>query len=418
MSDLFKRILAPQPKTSIFRQDRAGRSGVVRVLAGLIVCLAITSLLSSARLVDMAERQSFGSSRDRWLSVAHAVDRTASALSLDRPADAIDEALGRRESDSTIILGELAAGAEVGIGTSAASGSKTVPAPGTTTPATAAAPTIASSSSAPLTTEAPDTTTPTTTTPTTTSPPTTVPSFGTVDVDHPLRVWFGGDSLGEYVGSQLIYRFVDQALATTELDFQISSGLSRPDYFDWPTRLSEVMQQEPRPQVVVFMAGGNDDQDMQVDAGRLPFINEQWEIEYRRRVATMMDITAYEGTQMVWINLPPMREKKLNTLATTVNSILADEASSRSWVTITDVGPTLSGSGGGYDQFIVDPDGGKTVRARTNDGVHLTPTASKWVAQQVWTHIDAAWTFDASVASSSTTQSSTQAPSPTVSSTG
>ena len=53
---------------------------------------------------------------------------------------------------------------------------------------------------------------------------------------------------------------------TTRLDSKISSGLARPDYFDWPARLTQAMAGDPRPEAVVFMVGANDDTDLRVDA--------------------------------------------------------------------------------------------------------------------------------------------------------
>ena len=379
MPELFRRFIRPARKQSIFRTEQTGASSVNRVFGGLVICLIVTALLSSGRLVAMAERQEFGPERDRWLSAAEGVDSVASRLALNQPAQAIEGALGRGEgAQGDVVLGELAAAAPT-------TTSPTTTAPTTTT---IAEPNIATTT-APTTLST--TTAPTTTAPTTAPPP---PILGDVTVNDPLRIWTGGDSLGEYVGSELLYRVADPGLSVVELDFTISTGLARPDYFDWPARFSEVMQRDDRPNVVVFMVGGNDDQDLRVDGERVDVGTPEWQAAYRERAATMMDIAAYPDVQMLWINLPPMRDDRRETISLEINNAIAAEAELRPWVRVVDIVDLFTGPDGGYEQFIDAPDGSATRKARANDGVHITRQASTWVAEQVWDMISSQWRFD------------------------
>lgn len=64
------------------------------LLAAAVACLGLAALLVSGKLVEIAERQPLGESRDWWLSLATGVDRTANFLSLNRPYDLILEARG------------------------------------------------------------------------------------------------------------------------------------------------------------------------------------------------------------------------------------------------------------------------------------------------------------------------------------
>ncbi len=307
MLDALPKIIRPARKQSIFRTDRGGASGVGRVFGGLVVCLVVTGLLSSGRLVSMAERQEFGSRRDRWIVAAGRVDAIAGALQLDRPARAIDAALGRNDDEPVeIVLGDLTPVSTVA----------------ETTPTQSPDSTIDEQALTPDTSVAvrPAPTTTTTAAPTTTT--TAPPILGEVSVNDPLRIWVGGDSLGEYIGSQLLYKVADPDLTEIEMDFAISTGLARPDYFDWPARLSEIMQRGDRPQVVVFMVGGNDDQDVMVDGRRGVIGTDDWRAAYQQRVATMMDIAAYDGVQMLWINLPPMRDESRQAIAGDINAAL------------------------------------------------------------------------------------------------
>lgn len=64
------------------------------LLAAAAACLGLAALLVSGKLVEIAERQPLGESRDWWLGLATGVDRTANFLSLNRPYDLILEARG------------------------------------------------------------------------------------------------------------------------------------------------------------------------------------------------------------------------------------------------------------------------------------------------------------------------------------
>jgi hypothetical protein len=51
--------------------------------------------------------------------------------------------------------------------------------------------------------------------------------------------------------------------------FQISTGLSRPDYYDWPAHLEQDMAAVD-PRVVVLLVGANDDQPLRTPGGGSP----------------------------------------------------------------------------------------------------------------------------------------------------
>jgi len=388
MPELFRRFFRPARRQSIFRTEQSGASGVSRVFGGLVVCLVVAALLSSARLVAMAERQEFGADRDRWLAAAEAVDAFSSRLALDRPATGIESLLGRSGNEpSEIVLGDLAGSATT---TTTAPPTTTVVEPDGTT-SLVDAPSMDTASTA-VATAAPSITTPSTTGPSTTAPP--PPILGDINVNNPLRIWSGGDSLGEYVGSELLYRVADTDFSVVELDFAISTGLARPDYFDWPARFSEVMQREDRPNVVIFMVGGTDDQDLRIDGERIVIGTPEWQSAYRERAATMMDIAAYPDVQMLWINLPPMRNDRRDNISLEINAALDAEAELRPWVRVVDIVDMFTGPSGGYEQFIDAPDGSATRKARASDGVHITRQASNWVAEVVWDMIRSQWRFD------------------------
>ena len=70
----------------------------------------------------------------------------------------------------------------------------------------------------------------------------------------PLRVLIVGDSLGIDLGGPLQYDLADTGVVNAALDARESTGLTRPDYFNWPAELASDLK-TAHPQVVVVMIG-------------------------------------------------------------------------------------------------------------------------------------------------------------------
>lgn len=363
----------------------------LRVYLGILLGLILGAFLSSGRLVEMAARKEFGSERERWLATAEVVDEAAQELYLDRPATVIASIRGARVGETDkVIVGELAAVSEPEEAGSSgefqtASPTTTIPAntdPANTDPGDTEQVQL-TTSTAPAPTEVLPTTVPETTT-------TTTPPLKTATAADPLRIWVGGDSLGQYLGGHIGYKLAPPEVSTIFYDYHISTGLARPDYFNWPARLSEVAQQDPRPELFVYMVGGNDDQAMVVDGVRLEVATPEWWNEYRVRIATFMDVVAFADARLIWVGLPPMKSGVRAEMTPIVNQIAAEEADKRPWVIFVDTFNILSGPDGGYSQYVVGTDGNEEL-VRQPDGVHVTSEGSLWIAQEVWARVNQEW---------------------------
>jgi hypothetical protein len=346
-----------------------------------VICLGVAAGLSTQRLVETAERMPLDQRRTVLLAGAERLHDLATTLELHQPDRLIRHLTGRPPfaggDDPSTAAVAPDPGDELGSGRTS-----------TTTTSTDGAATTAPPTTAPPTTAPP--TTPPTTQPPTTQPPTTM---RTVSSTEKLRLWAGGDSLGEYVGSQLLSPVANAELTEIVLDYHISTGLARPDYFDWQAQLATVMSQERPPEALVFMVGGNDDQNMAASTGIVATGSPEWYAEYRRRVAAVMDTGGQSATShLYWIGLPPMREQPRQNLAAGINQILSEEAANRPRVTFVDIAGLLSGPDGGFSTHISDQEGHQRV-ARAPDGVHITLTGSSWVAERIWAAIGQRWMF-------------------------
>src|SRR5206468_4324206 len=77
---------------------------------------------------------------------------------------------------------------------------------------------------------------------------------------NPLRVVVGGDSLAQGIGT-FAERVLRPNLAQVFRQGRISTGLSRPDYFDWPYQMRQIVDRA-RPDLTIVMLGENDGQSL------------------------------------------------------------------------------------------------------------------------------------------------------------
>lgn len=346
------RVIAP-------RRAALGAGDAWRIFTAVVICLAIALLLNTKSFVTIANEQPDGWARPVLLKSARGLDAVASSLRLDRMNAWIDRALNRRDAAPT--FGPIAANPSAPI---VADTPTVVPTPAGDT--AAATPEPADVGATPLGPPL---------------PPAPIPRI--VTTANPLRVYVAGDSFAEWMG----YDFADYAkrdeLVTSLLDFKISSGLARPDYFDWSARLTQEMAGNPPPEAVVWFAGANDYVDMRTDAGSLTRGTPEWLTEYGKRAGAVMDIVRRGGGQMYWVSQPIMRDKTRGKVAADINTVVQAEAQSRPWVHYVDIWAMFTDANGSYTAFLPDASG-ELVQVRQSDGIHLTRTATTWVSDRVY----------------------------------
>ncbi len=163
-----------------------------------------------------------------------------------------------------------------------------------------------------------------------------------------------------------------------------SSGLARPDFFDWMAEARKLVA-ESQPDASVVMFGGNDVQGLFHTAAMrkegaprwLVWNDEKWPVEYARRVDEFCDILAPDGQPIFWVGLPTMRPEKFRKKVERVNEIYRERMAARSNATFIDTWAVLADENGEYaDHLCLEPpaDGKscKKVRVRAGDGIHIS----------------------------------------------
>ena len=138
------------------------------------------------------------------------------------------------------------------------------------------------------------------------------------------------------------------------------------------------------------MAGANDGVAIRSANGALEYGTAAWNAEYSRRAGELMDIVGQAGARLYYIGQPIMRESKQNQIANDINVAIVKAAATRPWVTYIDSWALLTDRNGNYSTYLENAQG-ETVKARADDGIHLTATSTVWVANATYAAIRKEW---------------------------
>lgn len=357
-------------------------------IAAVVVALAVGTLLNAQDLLATAERQPFGWQRDVAVAFAQPVADLSAAVGLDEPRSAIDTALGRadegRDGADEPASGEVVApAAETGEETTSDGTASRGPEDGQPVVAGAAAdvpsgPSGDAGGSAEVdgdgdgrSNEGRD--------------PNTAPSVsepavatlngverGPVTAADPLRLYIGGDSMVEIQFGIALEDLADDTgkIEVLAIDYDRGSGLSRPDYVDWPARLKKVSA-DLDPDAMVLYFGGNDAQPLKIDGVVYEPEAPEWQAEYQSRVAAVMDQLTEAGHYLYWMGLPIPQSDTMVRRFGILNRIYEEEAGKREMVTFVSMWEVFADSSGVYAEFLPNQNG-DVVDMRLNDGIHLT----------------------------------------------
>jgi hypothetical protein len=319
-------------------QTSAGRSVVLCFLA-----LALAALLNAEGMRKTAETQPQGVRRDIALEVTRPLVRVSRALHLSTPRHELQVAIGRAAEDridSTVHLAPVRVSHQP---------------PKRRPPAPAATPEP----------EQPP------------APPTPT---------RPLRIWVGGDSLAQVPGEALERRSGSGGMLDVgSVESRLSTGLARPDLYNWFTRFGEVITRL-HPDVAVLSFGADDAHDYMagVPAGRTvgPFGSPSWRAEYRRRVEGVTREFNAAGIVTIWIGLPIPDGPGFRRSFPIVNSILDSVAKAHpKQAAYVDTWHALDSAHGKYTPYLRV--NGSLKLIRLSDGVHYTAAGGDVVAEEI-----------------------------------
>ncbi|MFN2486467.1 MAG: DUF459 domain-containing protein [Acidimicrobiia bacterium] len=323
-------------------EPESGIGGGPVMPAGLAIFVTVAAmtiglLLNGPDILETALRQEAGWKRTLAVAAAEPFAAISRTLFLDRPHELFDLALGREPPASITITAAVA----------------------------------------PPTTTAPNITT-------------TTAGLREVTAADPLRLFIGGDSMVGQFGPMLQNEALDTGLIeVTQVQYEFSSGLTRNDFLDWPSRLEDVVAEQD-PDAIVLFFGGNDAQAIRMDGVWHDYGTDIWLSEYRRRVREVMTQLTEVGRDVYWMGMPLVRSAEFQEKVDVMNHIYRSEAEAFDGVTFVDSYPVFAGSDGGFSEYLTD-DNGDLVDMRLNDGVHLTTAGAIRLAKVTLEVIAANW---------------------------
>lgn len=167
-----------------------------------------------------------------------------------------------------------------------------------------------------------------------------------------------------------------------------STGLTRPDRFDWNERVGEILAQQREARVAILAVGLNDRQPAAGDGRRsAPLGSDAWAEVYGARLAAIVNRLAKRKVETFIIGVPIVRDEVAQRDYAYINQVLEASATS-SGATFIPLWPVTADEAGRYKAQ--EPDAsGKLRKWRADDGVHFTSPGYEAIAQHILTGIRA-----------------------------
>ena len=213
----------------------------------------------------------------------------------------------------------------------------------------------------------------------------TVPS-----ADDPAELYVAGDSDAGTFAPYLDKLMKQTGMVSTTLDYKVSSGLSRPDFFDWPSYFAKQIP-KVNPDIVVVTFGGNDAQGLRnVDkswavqhAPGSGGDDADWRAEYGKRVGATMDYLGGDNRTLIWVGIPNDDNPDVTARLQVQNEVVMAEAAKRPKVVFIETWKRFSGLSGGFAQAVQDPRDNQFKDVRREDGFHLNTTGAEILALDI-----------------------------------
>jgi hypothetical protein len=198
---------------------------------------------------------------------------------------------------------------------------------------------------------------------------------------NPLRVVVVGDSLAQGIGTSAERVFRPNVVDVFR-EGRISTGLSRPDYFDWPEQMREIVHRA-RPDLTIVMLGENDGQSLRDPHGNTiaQVGTTDFPPAYAQRVHDFAKIASSEGGHVIWVGLPQVRDTRRWDFIGRQNQAFAEAAAVLPNVAYFDTWNTFAAPNGGYTAYYRN--GSHLTLVRADDGVHFNADGYTILMQQI-----------------------------------
>lgn len=194
---------------------------------------------------------------------------------------------------------------------------------------------------------------------------------------------FIGDSLMQGVAIALNRDLIDLGLKANDLSKQ-NTGLSYKSYFDWAKATKEAFAKNPNIKYLVVLLGANDPWDIKKGGVYHRFGSDSWIDIYAYRVNEIINIAKQHHAKILWFEIPPVKKNELNEKIQILNKIYSEEILKNKQIFIN---TKLFFSVNDEFSTYIKNENNKSIKMRTDDGIHFTSNGAKEMSKLLLQHI-------------------------------
>lgn len=209
---------------------------------------------------------------------------------------------------------------------------------------------------------------------------------GTGRAAVPIRILLTGDSLMESLGPQMKKAAAGYENITMIPIGKRSTGLSRPDYYNWPAVL-EANLQEHRPQIVVMWVGTNDPQGIHGMKGLGEPCSAKWMKAYAGKILEIVNLCKKYRARIIFMSPPVMDEEPLDSQLARITGLM-QRICSYYKLGFINTRTILADSDGKYRHTALMPNG-RMATIRWKDRVHITGDGNRLVMDKLMPYMGA-----------------------------
>ncbi|EAL7624140.1 DUF459 domain-containing protein [Campylobacter upsaliensis] len=192
-----------------------------------------------------------------------------------------------------------------------------------------------------------------------------------------------GDSLMQGVAVALNKDLKNLGLKVVDLSKQ-NTGLSYKSYFDWAKETTKTLQNNKKIKYLVVLLGANDPWDIKKGGIYHRFNSKSWLEIYTQRVDEILKIAAKYNAKVLWYEIPPVKKDDLNKKLSILNQIYSQEILKNKGIFINT--KLFFSKNDAYSAYIKD-ENNKSIKVRSDDGVHFTPSGAKEMSKLLLEYI-------------------------------
>lgn len=206
------------------------------------------------------------------------------------------------------------------------------------------------------------------------------------DYGRKKKVLIIGDSMMmEGLGPTLHNRLRKRDNLEVHREGKYSSGLSRPDFYNWFENLP-VMLENYQPDLLIMSLGANDTQDIVIDKKRYFIDTKAWSEIYLQRAKDFIALADNGKRQILWVSLPVMGKEPYFTRTKCITRLQAEASKTVANARFINIEHLLT-ENGQYTTFYTGKNN-KSIRLRSKDLIHVSSEGGEILTDYVLPSVD------------------------------